>query len=132
MSNSCYAQNGILIDLYEQAWANGTAAANATGYLRDLDMLSGYLITDDESIIAESAMTVIPDQYYEELDYFYRDLDDEYPASPTGAQAPYPIGEAPFPRGSGGSWLLGTATGNSTLSSATPSGSPPIDNGVNV
>lgn len=124
-----YAQNGLLIELYEQAWANGTAAANATGYLRDLENLASHLITNDTSIIPQAATTVVQDQYYEDIDYFYADLIDETSASATGSIQPYPTGGAPFPSGSGGRWLVGSGTGSVVAQYPTGTGTVPIDNG---
>ena len=106
-----YAQDGLLIELYEQAWANGTVAANVTGYLSDLEALASHLITNDTSIIPQAATTVVQDQYYEDIDYFYADIIDEISPSASGGSQPYPTMGAPFPTGSGGQWFLGSATG---------------------
>jgi len=124
-----YAQNGLLIQLYEQAWANGTAAANATGYLSDLETLASHLITNDTSVIPQAATTVVQDQYYEDIDYFYADLIDEISTSATGSIQPYPTDGAPFPTGSGGQWLIGSATGSVAAPSPMGTGTVPIDNG---
>ena len=122
-----YAQDGLLIELYEQAWENATAAANATGYLSDLEALANHLITNDTSVIPQAATTVVQDQYYEEIDYFYANLIDETSPSANGSIQPYPTDGAPFSTGSGGQWLIGSATGSVAAQSST--GTVPIDNG---
>ena len=124
-----YAQHGLLIELYEQAWANGTAAANATGYLSDLETLASHLITNDTSVIPQAATTVVQDQNHEDIDYFYADLIDEIPTSATGSIHPHATDYAPFPTGSGGQWLVGSATGSIAALSRTDTGTVPIDNG---
>ena len=124
-----YAQNGLLIELYQQAWDEGTAAANATGFLSDLDTLASYLITNDSSVVPQSATTVVAEDYYSDLDYFYQDIIDELPSPATGSIPAHPAAGVPFPTGSGGQWLLGSATGSVATPSPSGSGSVPIDNG---
>ncbi|KAI4121697.1 MAG: hypothetical protein LQ338_006228 [Usnochroma carphineum] len=55
-----YAIDGILIDLYETAWQNATAAANAVGLLEDLQFLADYLDPKDPSLLPDDFTKVDP------------------------------------------------------------------------
>ena len=124
-----YAQHGLLIEFYEEAWANGTAAANATGQLGDLEILAGHLITNDTSVIPQAATTVVEGQNHEDIDYFYADLIDEFSTSANGSIHPNATDHAPFPTGSGGQWYIGSATESLEVVSPSNTGTVPIDNG---
>ena len=70
-----FATDLILIDLYQQAWNNGTAAANVTSLRSDMETLAGYLSPNDTSIIPQDRKTVDPNSkdYYD--DYFLQGVD---------------------------------------------------------
>ena len=64
--NLVYAIDGILIELYQTAWDNATALANATGLLGDLAVLADYLNPMDRTLLPDGYDDVdvnVADQY---------------------------------------------------------------------
>ncbi|KAL8646918.1 MAG: hypothetical protein Q9226_006656 [Calogaya cf. arnoldii] len=53
-----YAIDGILIDLYEAAWQEATAALGATELRDDFDFLADYLDPKDRSLLPDSFVNV--------------------------------------------------------------------------
>lgn len=53
-----YAIDGILIDLYETAWQNATAALDATDLQEDFEFLADYLDPKDRSLLPDYFVNV--------------------------------------------------------------------------
>ncbi|KAL6722375.1 ATP-binding cassette transporter yor1 [Lecanora helva] len=96
-----------------------------------METLTNNLITNDTSIIPEAATTVVKDQHYKLIDYFYADLTDEIPTPANGNFQSHPTASTPFTNIAGGHWLLGLAIGSVVAPSilGTSTGTVPIDNG---
>ena len=58
--NEILAFHSVLLDLYNYAWSNGTAAINQTGLLEDMTMLSQYMMPNDTSIMGSYANYTSP------------------------------------------------------------------------
>jgi len=108
---------------YADLWQNATEAVNATGLLSDLDLLEGYLIPDDHTLLPDTFTTVDDhslDSFYDFLASMYDYNGYVFTANQTeNGEADFSLYPEDFEYGPDA--FNGSASSNTTTSKRSPS-----------